>query len=79
MSVNQALILHVARDCGFADVSILSSDTTAQELPMGYPNEPGILRGMAQRCGRALAKRKTCAVVGVDTALEQVQKMSQRC
>jgi len=68
-----ALLLHVARDCGFADVSILSSDTTAQELPIGYPNEPGILRGMAQRCGRALAKLKTRAVVGVDTALEQVQ------
>jgi len=40
-----ALILHVAKDCGFADPGILSSDTTAQELPIGYPNEPGILRG----------------------------------
>jgi hypothetical protein len=67
------LLLHVARDYGFADVSILSSDTTAQELPMGYPNEPGILRGVAQRCGRALTKLKTRAVVGVDTALAQVQ------
>jgi hypothetical protein len=68
-----ALILHVAHACGFADASILSSDTTAQELPMGYPNEPGILRGWAQRCGRALAKLKTRAVVGVDPALAQVQ------
>jgi hypothetical protein len=68
-----ALILHVARDCGFADVRILSSDTTAQELPIGYPNEPGILRGWAQRCGRALAKLKTRAVVGVEPALAQVQ------
>lgn len=67
------LILHVAKDCGFADVSILSADTTAQELPIGYPNEPGILRGLAQRCGRALAKLKTRGVVGVDAALEQVQ------
>jgi hypothetical protein len=67
------LMLHVARDCGFADVSLLSSDTTAQELPIGYPNEPGILRGLAQRCGRALTKLKTRAVVGVDTALAQVQ------
>ena len=41
----KALILHVAKDCGFADPGILSSDTTAQELPIGYPNEPGILRG----------------------------------
>ena len=67
------LILHVARDCGFADVRILSSDTTAQELPIGYPNEPGILRGLAQRCGRALAKLQTRAVVGIDPALAQVQ------
>jgi hypothetical protein len=68
-----ALMLHVAHDCGFADASILSSDTTAQELPIGYPNEPGILRGWAQRCGRALAKLKTRAVVGVAPALAQVQ------
>src|SRR5712691_6337830 len=68
-----ALLLHVARDCGFADVRILSSDTTAQELPIGYPNEPGILRGVAQRCGRALSQLKTRGVWGVDAALAQVQ------
>jgi len=68
-----ALILHVAKALGFADVRILSADTTAQELPLGYPNEPGILRGWAQRCGRALAKLKTRAAVGVDAALAQVQ------
>src|SRR3989442_508014 len=68
-----ALILHVAKDFGFADVRILSSDTTAQELPIGYPNEPGILRGVAQRCGRALSQLKTRGVLGVDTALAQVQ------
>jgi hypothetical protein len=68
-----AVILHVAKGLGFTDTRILSSDTTAQELPIGYPNEPGILRGVAQRCGRALAKLKTRAVVGVDTALAQVQ------
>lgn len=68
-----ALMLHAAKDFGCADVSILSADTTAQELPIGYPNEPGILRGLAQRCGRALSKLKTRGVVGVDAALEQVQ------
>ena len=68
-----ALILHVAKDCGFADPRLLSSDTTAQELPIGYPNEPSILRGMAQRCGRALAKLTTRGVWGVDAALAQVQ------
>jgi hypothetical protein len=68
-----ALILPVAPDCGFADPSILSAETTAQELPIGSPNEPGILRGWAQRCGRALAKLKTRGVLGVDVACEQVQ------
>jgi len=68
-----ALLLHVATDLGFADPSRLSSDTTAQELPIGYPNEPGILRGWAQRCGRALQKLKTRAVLGVDVALAQVE------
>ena len=70
---SNALILNVAKDLGFADVSILSSDTTAQELPIGYPNEPSILRGIAQRCGRALVKLKTRGVWGVDAALAQVQ------
>ncbi len=67
------LMLTVAKALGFADPSILSADTTAQELPIGYPNEPGILRGVAQRCGRALAKLKERGVVGVGRALEQVQ------
>src|SRR6266567_3349458 len=35
--------------------------------------KPGILRGWAQRCGRALVKLKTRGVVGVDHALDQVQ------
>ena len=68
-----ALILRVAQAFGFADARILSSNTTAQELPIGYPNEPGILRGVAQRCGRALAKLKRRGVLGVDRALAQVQ------
>ena len=73
MDAINALILHVATDFGFADPRILSADTTAQELPSGYPNEPGILRGWAQRGGRALQKLKTRAVLGVDMALAQVE------
>jgi hypothetical protein len=68
-----ALILHVAKGHGFADVGLISSDTTAQELPIGYPNEPGILRGVAQRCGRALAQLKARGVLGGATALQQVE------
>jgi hypothetical protein len=71
------LILHVAKHYGFADIRILSSDTTVQELPIGYPNEPGIIRGWAQRCGRALVKLKTRAVVGAEAALAQVQTILQ--
>jgi len=67
------LILHVARDFGFADPASLSSDTTAQELPIGHPNEPGILRGLAQRCGRALSQLKQRGVMGVEAAFEQAQ------
>jgi hypothetical protein len=67
-----ALILHVAKAIGFCDIDILSSDTTAQELSIGYPNEPGILRGLAQRCGRALKKLKARGIVAARGALEQV-------
>ena len=68
-----ALPLNVATRLGFADPGVLSGDTTAQELPIGYPNEPGILRGLAQRCGRALQKLNRLGVWGADTALKQVQ------
>jgi len=69
----QALRRQVATDCGVADASLLSSDPTAPELPLGYPHAPGIIRGWAQRCGRALAQLKARAVVGVETARAQVQ------
>ena len=46
---------------------------TAQELPIGSPNEPGILWGLAQRCGRALSRLQDRGVLGVASALAQVQ------
>jgi hypothetical protein len=52
---------------------VISSDTTAQELAIGYPNEPGILRGLAQRCGRALMRLKKRGIQGLDAALEQTE------
>ena len=67
------LMLHEATRHGFADAGILSSDTTMQELPIGYPNEPGILRGIAQRCLRALEKLGKQGVQGVERAVEQAQ------
>jgi len=71
-----ALILHVAKAYGCADVGLLSSATPVQEFPIGSPNEPGILRGVAQRCGRALAQRKKRGVYGVDTALGGCPRIS---
>jgi hypothetical protein len=70
--VNQ-LIIKEAHGLGFVDAGSLSADTTAQELPIGYPNEPGILRGLAQRCGRALTRLKQKGVQGLGDALDQVQ------
>ena len=70
--VNQ-LIVKEAHGLGFVDAGSLSADTTAQELPIGYPNEPGILRGLAQRCGRALSRMKEKGVRGLEGALDQVQ------
>lgn len=69
------LVIHEAKRHGFADASILSSDTTMQELPIGYPNEPGILRGVAQRCLRALEKLGKQGVSGIEGAVEQAQQV----
>ncbi len=68
-----ALIVTEAAGLGFGDPSVLSADTTAQELPIGYPNEPGILRGLAQRCGRALRNLKNKGVKEVQEAVDKVQ------
>jgi hypothetical protein len=67
------LIVKEAHRFGFVDEGVVSADTTAQELPIGYPNEPGILRGLAQRCGRALTQLQKRGVDGLQGALEQVQ------
>ncbi len=37
------LVIKEAHGFGFVDEGVISADTTAQELPIGYPNEPGIL------------------------------------
>lgn len=67
------LVIQQAHRFGFVDEGVVSSDTTAQELPIGYPNEPGILRGLAQRCGRVLTRLKARGVQGLDAALGQVE------
>jgi hypothetical protein len=69
------LVIKQAHRFGFVDEGVVSSDTTAQELPIGYPNEPGILRGLAQRCGRALKRLKERGIQGLDGSLEQVERI----
>jgi hypothetical protein len=71
-SIN-TLTIREAHRFGFVDEGSLSADTTAQELPIGYPNEPGILRGLSQRCGRALTQLKKRGIQGLEGALDQVQ------
>lgn len=67
------LVIKEAHGFGFVDEGVLSADTTAQELPIGYPNEPGILRGLAQRVGRTLTQLKKRGIQGLDSALDQTQ------
>jgi hypothetical protein len=64
-------VIQEAHRFGFVDEGVMSSDTTAQELAIGYPNEPGMLRGLAQRCGRALRRLNKRGIQGLDAALEQ--------
>ena len=52
------LIIKTAEKLGFTDGKILSADTTVQEPLIGYPNEPVILKGAAERIERALRKLK---------------------
>jgi hypothetical protein len=72
--VNQLIIKESVR-LGFGDKEVLSGDTTAQELPIGYPNEPGILKGLAQRCLRALKNLKKKGVEYVEGAIEQAKEV----
>jgi hypothetical protein len=67
------LIVQQAEKYGFADPALVSGDTTAQELPIGYPNEPGILRGLAQRCLRALVRLSQKGVAAVEETIQQAK------
>ncbi len=72
--LNQLIILEATR-LGFADQSVLSADTTAQELMIGYPHEAGIVKGIAQRCLRALSHLKKRGVAAVDSAISSGKRV----
>lgn len=73
-AVNQLIVKESVR-LGFGDPEVLSGDTTAQELPIGYPNEPGILKGLSQRCLRALLKLRKKGVSYVKEGVEQAKQL----
>lgn len=78
--LNQLIVGH-ATTLGFADPSVISADTTAQELHIGYPNEPGILKGIAQRCIRACGRLSKAGYNGFqrvkDIATEIIRKVKE--
>ena len=73
-----ALIMKHAVDLGFGDPRTLSGDTTAQELPIGYPHEAGILKGLAERCSRAFKKLKGKGKRGLKKGQERCQAIVRK-
>jgi hypothetical protein len=72
------LVLREAASLGLADISLLSADTTAQELPIGYPNEPGILKGLAERCQRALTNLRGKGKRKLSESLERCKSILRK-
>lgn len=68
-AVNRLVVREAVR-LGFANPERVSGDTTVQELPIGYPHEAGILRGVAERCRRAAERLRKAAVAGVERVVE---------
>lgn len=69
------IILKTATQVGFADISEVSGDTTVQEVPIGYPNEPGILKSLAERCQRAFTRLKAKGALITNAAISKAQEV----
>jgi hypothetical protein len=69
------LIVGEATRLGFGQVEIVSSDTTVQEPAIGYPNEAGIMRGVAQRLSRSLVKVKEKGLEAVEAGKEKAKEI----
>jgi hypothetical protein len=69
------LIIKAAEQQGFSSQEILSSDTTVQEPRIGHPNEPGILKGWAERIERALKKLKAGGVKSAQAGIEKAKEI----
>ena len=70
-----ALIIHTAEQLQFTTRATLSADTTGQEPAMGYPNEPGILKGWAERIERALRKLRARGVGAAQAGIAQAREI----
>jgi hypothetical protein len=70
-----ALIIKTAEKLGFTGGKILSADTTVQEPLSGYPNEPGILKGAAERIERALRKLKARGVKSARAGIAKAKEI----
>jgi hypothetical protein len=70
-----ALVIKTAQKLNFTANKLLSSDTTVQEPAIGYPNEPGILKGLAERINRALNKLKRRGVKAAKAGMEKVKEI----
>jgi len=73
-----ALVIKTAAQLQFTDGQTLSSDTTVQEPAIGYPNEPGILKGWAERIERAVPKLRARGVKVAKAGSAQAQEVSRR-
>ncbi len=69
------LIIKAAEESKFTDGKILSSDTTVQEPAIGYPNEPSILKGMAERITRAMKKLKQRGVKAAQDGIKKAKEI----
>lgn len=69
------LIIRAAQESNFTDCKVLSSDTTVQEPAIGYPNEPSILKGMAERIARACKKLKRRGVKAAQDGIEKAKEI----
>jgi hypothetical protein len=73
-----ALIIQTAAQLQLTNGQTLSSDTTVQEPALGYPNEPGILKGWAERIERALQKLRARGVQAAKAGIAQAQAVYRR-
>jgi hypothetical protein len=77
-AAGNALVIKTAAQWQFTDGPTLSADTTVQEPAIGYPNEPGILKGWAERIERALQKLKARGVQAASEGIAQTKQLYRR-